>query len=94
MEKGKVRVRVVISGLVQGVFFRYTTRLKAEEFGLNGWVRNLPGGEVEALLEGDEDRVGKMVEWCREGPPGARVERVEATYQKYTGEFDSFFVKH
>ena len=91
---GKVRVKAIIYGLVQGVFFRYTTKLKAQEYGLTGWVRNLPGGEVETLFEGDEDKVGEMVKWCHKGPSGARVEKVDLIYQKYTGEFDSFYIKH
>ena len=85
---------MIINGLVQGVFFRYSARLKAQEYGLTGWVRNLWGGEVEVIFEGEEDKVGEMVKWCHKGPSGAKVEKVDLIYQKYTGEFDSFYIKH
>jgi acylphosphatase len=71
------RVRVRIHGRVQGVFFRVETRARAESLGLAGWVRNTPDGSVEALFEGDPDRVDSMVEWCRRGPSGGRVDEVE-----------------
>ena len=61
---------------MQGVFFRGSTREKAQELGLSGWVRNLPDGRVEAVFEGEGDRVGEMLSWCEEGPPGARVREV------------------
>jgi len=89
----KVRVRVIVSGRVQGVFFRYSTQLKAQEKGLTGWVRNIYSGEVEALFEGDNTKIMEMIEWCRKGPSGARVEDIEVTYHQYSGEFDSFFIK-
>lgn len=72
------RTRVLVSGRVQGVFFRDSTREKAQALGLSGWVRNLPDGTVEAAFEGDEDRVAEMVSWCGDGPPEARVENVSA----------------
>ena len=74
--KSPRRTRVFVSGHVQGVFFRGSTREKAQELGLYGWVRNLPDGRVEAIFEGDGDRVGEMLSWCEEGPPGARVREV------------------
>lgn len=70
------RVRVLISGRVQGVFFRDSTRERAEALGLSGWVRNLPDGRVEAVFEGDGDRVDEMISWCNEGPPDADVRDV------------------
>jgi acylphosphatase len=72
-----VRKRVVISGRVQGVFFRDTVRNAAERDGLAGWVRNNPDGTVEAAFEGDSEAVERAVAVCREGPPAARVERME-----------------
>lgn len=89
----KTRARVIIKGRVQGVFFRYSTQLKAQEKGLTGWVKNLYGGDVEAFFEGEEDKVREMIEWCHKGPLGARVEDVIVTYHRYSGEFDSFFIK-
>jgi acylphosphatase len=67
----------VVSGRVQGVFFRDTARRRAEAAGLTGWVRNRPDGAVEAVFEGDPDRVEEMVEFCRHGPSRAEVATVE-----------------
>jgi acylphosphatase len=67
----------LISGQVQGVFFRHETRLRAREKGLSGWVRNLPDGRVEAIFEGPDEAVEEMVRWCRRGPGGAEVGRVD-----------------
>ncbi|MFF8268525.1 acylphosphatase [Streptomyces sp. NPDC016562] len=72
-----VRKRVIVSGTVQGVFYRDTCRREAVARGVSGWVRNLPDGEVEALFEGDEDAVAAMVRWARTGPPEAEVRAVE-----------------
>ena len=71
-----VRYRLLISGRVQGVFFRDTLRRLAEERGVAGWVRNLPDGRVEAALEGPESDVGDLVEWARHGPRRAVVDGV------------------
>lgn len=72
-----VRKRVIVSGTVQGVFFRDTCRREALAHGVSGWVRNLPDGDVEALFEGAEDAVEAMVRWARTGPPAAEVRGVE-----------------
>jgi len=90
----KVRAHVVISGRVQGVFFRSETQDEAVRQGLTGWVRNLPDGRVEAVFEGEKDRVEALIEFCRRGPPGARVTRVEVTWRDYTGEFKSFSIRY
>lgn len=71
------RSRVVVHGRVQGVFFRDTTRRRARQDGVSGWVRNRPDGAVEAVFEGEGDDVERLVRFCREGPRGAYVERVE-----------------
>lgn len=71
-----VRYRVLISGHVQGVFFRDTCRRMAERLGVSGWVRNLPDGNVEAVFEGADGEVGRLMEWSRHGPPHAVVEDV------------------
>ena len=81
------RVHVIISGIVQGVFFRARTRDMAQRFNLKGWVRNLPDGNVEALFEGPEKDLHNALEWCREGPPGARVTMVKEKWEDYQGEF-------
>ncbi|WP_201304914.1 acylphosphatase [Streptomyces sp. GS7] len=72
-----VRKHVIVSGRVQGVFFRDTCRQTALEYGVSGWVRNLPDGNVEAVFEGDEDRVAQLVDWAHQGPPSAAVAKVE-----------------
>ncbi len=91
MEK-KARVHAVISGRVQGVFFRMETKYAAERFGALGWVKNLPDGTVEAVIEGDETNVEALLEWCGEGPPHARVDRVDSKREEYQGEFQRFDV--
>jgi acylphosphatase len=71
------RKRVVVHGLVQGVFFRDAVRRRAQTAGVTGWVRNNRDGTVEAVFEGGPDEVERLVEFCRRGPRGARVERVD-----------------
>ena len=79
------RAHVFVSGTVQGVFFRATTRERAAEFGVDGWVRNLDDGRVEAVFEGPAAAVEAMVEWCHEGSDRARVDDVEVTYDDPEG---------
>ena len=76
------RARVVVSGRVQGVFFRAEARDRARSLGVAGWVRNNPDGTVEAAFEGDRERVESMVEWCRRGPALAEVERVVVEWEE------------
>ena len=80
------RTRVRVSGRVQGVGFRYSTQRRARSLGLGGWVRNLPDGSVEAVFEGDPERVDSMVEWCRRGPTGAFVDGIETHEEQPAGE--------
>ncbi|MGB9683447.1 MAG: acylphosphatase [Candidatus Bathyarchaeales archaeon] len=86
----KVRAHVFVSGRVQGVFFRSETKHEARLRGVMGWVRNLPDGRVEAVFEGEEEAVKELIEFCRRGPPGARVVKVDVKWENYTGEFRSF----
>ena len=72
-----IRRRVVVHGRVQGVFFRGSTAERAREVGVNGWVRNRTDGTVEAVFEGSAAQVEEMLRYCRQGPPWARVERIE-----------------
>lgn len=90
---GNVRAHVVISGRVQGVSFRYSTYHVARQQGIRGWVRNLRDGRVEAELEGDEAAVGRVVAWCRHGPPGAYVDAIEVRWIEPTGEDDGFSIE-
>jgi len=90
----KVRAHVFISGLVQGVFFRQETRKRAERLGVAGWVRNLPDGRVEAMFEGEQDSVEKMLEFCKRGPPGAEVQDTEVHWGECKGEFQEFRIAY
>ena len=80
------RARVVVRGSVQGVFFRTETRDRARSLGVAGWVRNVPDGTVEAVFEGNDEKVDSMVEWCRRGPSGAGVDDVEVKWVEPEGE--------
>jgi acylphosphatase len=86
------RAHVVVRGRVQGVFFRAETRNRAASLGLSGWVRNNPDGSVEAVFEGDRERVESMVEWSRRGPGHAKVEDVDLTWENPEG-LDGFDVQ-
>lgn len=81
----RTRAHVFVTGRVQGVYFRANTRQAARERGVDGWVRNLADGRVEAVFEGAPDRVDSMVEWCHEGSPNARVEDVDVEYEDPAG---------
>ncbi|MBW2128843.1 MAG: acylphosphatase [Deltaproteobacteria bacterium] len=85
-----IRIRLVIEGRVQGVWFRDSTRRKAEALGVWGWVRNRPDGTVEVLAEGEAEKVRELVSWCHRGPSHARVTRVHETEEPWQGEFDTF----
>lgn len=82
----RVAVGVTVQGAVQGVFFRAGCRDLARSLGVAGWVHNEPDGSVSGRFEGDPEAVGRLVEWCRTGPPGARVDRVDAVDREPTGE--------
>ena len=90
----KVRAHVMIEGKVQGVFFRHHTQETAFHLGVKGWVRNRMDGSVEAVFEGDKESVNRMMEWCHQGPPAARVTKVHQTWEEYTGEFEDFSVTY
>jgi len=80
-----IRRRVVVHGLVQGVFFRDTIRRHAQSAGLAGWVRNRPDGTVETVFEGESGAVERLVRLCHEGPRGARVDRAEVVVEQPEG---------
>ncbi|MGR3277647.1 acylphosphatase [Acaryochloris marina NIES-2412] len=82
-------LRAVISGKVQGVGYRYSTRDKARSLGLVGWVRNLADGRVEAMTEGERRQVDIMMEWFKQGPPAAEVDGIEID-ELPVGEFGEF----
>ena len=85
-----VRAHVFVTGYVQGVFYRHTMAGRARSSGLTGWVRNLPDGRVEAVIEGEEDTVQRIVDWAQSGPPHATVERVELEWEAVSGDFSGF----
>jgi acylphosphatase len=89
----KVRAHIWVSGRVQGVYFRWETRKQANIFGVTGWVRNKPNGDVEAVFEGEPQAVEKVLNWCREGPEMAYVTGMELEWEPYQGEFHGFSVR-
>ena len=90
----KSRVHVVISGRVQGVWFRASTRDKAQQLGLTGWVKNTSEGNVEAVFEGEEKLINEMLDWCHHGPPMAEVENVEIKKRRPSNDSDGFSIKY
>lgn len=89
----RIARRFVISGRVQGVGFRWFTRDAAVREGVTGWVRNLPDGRVEALVEGDADSVDRVERAVRRGPPGARIETVFVDDDDVSGGYKDFSIK-
>lgn len=79
------RAHLFISGRVQGVFYRAFTKEVADSLGLNGWVRNLKDGRVEAVFEGDENLISIAIQKCKEGPPHARVDKIETIWEEPEG---------
>ena len=88
----KQRIRIFVTGKVQGVFFRQALKVMAKKNNVFGWVKNLKDGRVEAVLEVDEEKVNRLIEWSHGGPANARVEDVEIRNEKFTGEFSKFDV--
>ncbi len=88
------RAELLITGLVQGVFYRASAREEGTRLGLTGEVRNLPGGEVEAIVEGPREQIEQFIAWCRRGPPSARVENVQVRWVEARGEFRSLRITH
>ncbi len=89
-----VRKHLFISGMVQGVGFRYSLKNVARSAGVTGWVRNLWDGRVEAVLEGENEAVERVVRWCHRGPVGALVKKVEVRDEPYRGEFGEFSIRY
>lgn len=83
-----------MSGRVQGVFFRATTREEAQKRGVTGWVKNLRDGRVEAVFEGEEEKVKEMIDFCHGGSRAASVEDVEVSWEEYEGEFSDFGIRY
>ncbi|MCK5628494.1 acylphosphatase [Candidatus Bathyarchaeota archaeon] len=90
----KVRAHLYVSGLVQGVFFRWQTKKAADKHNVKGWVRNLRVGKVEAVLEGEAEAVKKVIDFCSEGPSHAKVKQMQVEWQNYKNEFHNFSIKN
>ncbi len=88
------RAHVYISGRVQGVFFRAETQDNAIQHNVTGWVRNLLDGRVEAVFEGEKEQLDAIIEFCKRGPPGAYVQKLDVTWEDCTGEFSQFRVAY
>ena len=85
-----IRVHLIISGKVQGVYFRKHTQDTSRENNVYGWVKNLLNGDVECVLEGLKSNVDQVMMWCHQGPPGSHVDNVKIKYEEYIGNFDDF----
>jgi acylphosphatase len=94
MKLEKIRCHVLVSGRVQGVFFRQNTLERAKTLGLKGWVRNTEDGKVEAVFEGEREKIEKILEWMKVGPPLAKVEKVKIKYEDFKGEFEDFEIRY
>ena len=84
----------MVSGRVQGVFFRQETEERALRLSVTGWIRNTHDGRVEAVFEGEKENVERLVEFCRRGPTHAHVIRVEVSWEKHLGEFEEFSIRY
>ena len=86
------RADVLITGRVQGVFYRASAQQEAMRLSLVGEIRNLPDGRVEAVVEGPREQIEEFVDWCRRGPPAAEVENVGVRWSNALGEFRTFMI--
>lgn len=89
-----VRVHLLISGRVQGVYYRKNAKQEAKKLGLTGWVKNLPDRRVEVVAEGEEEKVEKFIDWCKKGPSLAIVRNVTIERQPPTGGFQDFNIRY
>lgn len=87
-------LRIFVYGRVQGVFFRANTRKKAKKLGLKGWVRNKKDGSVEILVQGEKDKIEKLIDWTKVGPPAARVDKIEKNQEEIEKEFSDFKIRY
>jgi acylphosphatase len=93
-DKESISVRLLVRGKVQGVYFRFNMQQVAIKNFVVGWVRNLPDGNVEALLEGNKEDVNRVVQWSKMGPENAKVDEVKVDYGQYTGEYRDFRIRY
>ncbi len=88
----KARAHVLIGGMVQGVFFRSETHDEANRRNVSGWIRNLPDGDVEAVFEGEKEKVEELIKFCKKGPARAEVKKIEVSWEEPTGEPRYFLI--
>lgn len=88
------QLHILISGLVQGVFFRFYAQEKAQQLNIAGWVRNLNDGRTEILAIGEEEPLKQLLDWCYQGPSEARVEKVEFKWEEKVVDSSNFVIKH
>lgn len=86
------RVKIYISGTVQGVFYRASLQKEAQRLNINGHVRNLSDGRVEAVLEGEDSKVNQLLKWCMVGPKYAKVDKIEELEENYKGDLKIFTI--
>lgn len=89
----QARIRLIVKGRVQGVYFRASAIQQARHLGLTGWVMNHDDGSVEVVAEGRSGNIEALIAWCRQGPPGARVDKVDVQRQDFRGEFSEFRIR-
>jgi len=92
--ENRVSVQAIVCGRVQGVFFRSFVEDHAQYLNLKGYVRNLPSGDVEVVVEGERERVEKLIGYLKAGPPAARVKRVVTKGSEYSGKYTRFSVRY
>ena len=88
----KSSVHILVTGKVQGVFFRQATKVIAVKNNVTGWVKNLESGQVEILLEGDIQNVNSVIDWCHNGPANSRVDEIKTKQQEFSGQYSNFKV--
>ena len=88
------RIHIFVTGRVQGVFFRQSTRVMAIKNNVNGWVRNLDDGRVEIVAEGEKQNIESLINWCKTGPANSRIDEFELSEENYIDEFENFEVRY
>lgn len=93
MVEESARATLIVSGRVHGVFYRASTMEQAQQLGLMGWVKNIPDGNVEVVVEGRRHAIEELITWCKSGPPAARVDEVTTRWEEPAGEFRTFKIE-
>jgi acylphosphatase len=89
------QANIIVTGLVQGVNFRYDTKRKAEQLNITGYIKNLPtGNQVEIVAKGDKEAISELIEWCKSGTVYSRIENVESVWKDSSGEYNEFKIEY